>query len=265
MIGLLLALACGLPDNPSRGEPHAAFPHPADYAEDGAHTADAADPAACWSCHTRATGALLRGAAPTTPACNDCHAHPHAPAYGAGATHGADWRAERELCTSCHGETGRKAPGQGDAGICVGCHATYPHTETWEEAAAHGTAVRVRAGVQACSGCHDDPDRVPPEALCTECHDTYPHPEGWAEPQGHGAAWTPDTCETTCHANTGAPGDLTCASCHDLFPHAADFRGVHLQRAQERGDGACSGCHTTALPGSPVLPVSCNAICHEAP
>lgn len=262
---LLGAIACGRPVAPGTGTAGGVFPHVEAYED--AHGADAvAAGANCGSCHGLAEGDLVKGVTPTAPACQSCHAYPHAGAFRGGEAHGAAWAADTAACAECHGAAGDQAPAEQAAGRCISCHASFPHVAGWDEGSSHGAAVRARGSALACESCHgEDGDAVEP--TCASCHANYPHPDGWGYGTVHGAAATDAlSCGETCHSNVEGDGldRQPCSSCHDVYPHPEGWASGHATLTQRRGAVACEGCHPTGELVGPALPVSCGPACHAS-
>ena len=265
---LLGLLGCGRVAPMDAGTVGAGVPHPADYAH-GTHGVDAfATGAACTNCHASVEGTPSAG-----PACASCHSYPHADGFEAGAEHGAAWSAaataEEHPCAACHGSDGGRVPAEQAAGRCGSCHSTYPHSAAWEEAGGHGAAVLQRGTDATCVGCHGPAGDAAPGQTCAACHPAYPHPDTWRADHGATALTDPKAC-AACHpaASTeqATTGRLACQGCHDLYPHPTDLLGRHVPLVQNRGEGACTGCHDGVdnLLAAPTLPVSCAPTCHAA-
>jgi hypothetical protein len=159
-------------------------------------------------------------------------------------THG-DYVKNHDLstCDPCHAtdEKGVKY------GLCISCHADFPHPDNWKDPSLHGAKVKTN-GIVTCDPCHAKDENGVSYGLCAKagCHEAYPHKAGWKNEHGtYIKEHDLSSCEA-CHANpaNGAPYAI-CGECHKSFPHGADW-GKPTQHGAyviKNGLDSCKDCH----------------------
>ena len=184
-------VAGGVPAAPSCRSCHAAYPHPASFADGGVHAgAWGDDPAGCAACHgeagERAAGGVERGR------CTGCHStYPHPEGWAVPTAHGAAVRGRGPAaCSGCHDND------DPSIGACAGCHAPT-HPLGYRAPDAHG--LDARAAPQTCAPCHEQEASEPGRRACASCHDIFPHSPDWS---------------TRHLAVVDARGRFACAGCH---------------------------------------------------
>jgi hypothetical protein len=215
--------------------------------------------------------------------CFTCHSsYPHslswetatAPNHHGDYVKALQWQLSE--CTKCHGSD---FSGGISGKQCSRCHASYPHTTSWDSVTANGFhGIYLRQNnfqLTECTQCHgNDYLGGTSQVSCLACHTLYPHSTSWSDASSnssHGKyiktqSWSNDSC-SACHGDdfTGGISTKGCFTCHSEYPHPSSFSSSHPTTL--RNDGYplvdCQTCHGSNYTGGSVVNVSCERSgCH---